>query len=314
MVQHSRRSIFALLLLVAVLVLTGCAPRVGSGAETAGAEEGKLRIDLPALVVEYDENGEASLFGTPVSSLGATLGTDLSALSLDAETIGTLTAAGVEHIQLVNAPNAIRIYINNEPLPAFVYDDAAFASLLTTLEMFGTDAGPAAGIAPLLPDLGVGIVLKMPGATLPLELKDLQLPTSEEALAAYDTAKSAEAVVNITIDYAADGSFVLGGLNPFMMGMVPQDALRLGPDTMASFTDRGIQSIKVTTQESGILLAINGETLPFIQWGSRDEFNSLIKLVSDITGNDTLAGTVGQLEAILFLPGGLSAQVTFPAQ
>ncbi|MEZ4655949.1 MAG: hypothetical protein R2911_00080 [Caldilineaceae bacterium] len=214
----------------------------------------------------------------------------------------------------MNAPNAIRIYINNKPLPAFVYDDAAFASLLTTLKMFGTDAGPAAGIAPLLPDLGVGLALKMPGATMPLDLKDVKLPTGEEAVAAYTTAKNAQAIVNITIDYAADGTFALGGLNPFMAGMVPQDALRLDAETMGSFTDRGIQSIKVTTQESGIMLAINGETLPFIQWGSRDEFNSLMELVSAMTGSDTLANTVSQLEAILFLPGGLSAQVTFPAQ
>lgn len=314
MFQHSRRFRFALLLLVALFVLVGCAPRVGSGAATADAAEGSLRIDLPALVVEYDENGEASLFSTPVSSLGATLGADLSALSLGAETVGSLTAAGVEHIQIVNAPNAIRIFINNNPLPAFVYDDAAFASLLSTLEMFGTDAGAAAGIAPLLPNLGVGLAMKMPGATMPLDLTDVELPTSEEAIAAYEAARNTEAVVNITIDYATDGSFTLGGLNPFMMGMVPQDALRLGPDTMSTFTDRGIQSIKVTTQESGILLAINGETLPFIQWGSRDEFTSLLELVGQITGNDTLASTVGQLEAILFLPGGLSAQVTFPAQ
>ncbi len=303
-------SLWLTAVLVVMLVLAGCAPRSGAGEGSASEEE--FYVDLPAILVQYDDSGEASLLGTPVSQFQAALGVDLSALSLGEETLQKMADANVESIQINNTPNVLRIHMNGNPLPAIIWDEAAMTALADTLASMGTDAGPLATLAPLLPNLGLGLALQMPaGVGQPLQTNGTAL-ASADALALFEAAKAANSSIALTLDYGADGTPEIGGINPFMLNMIgiQPAALALPAEQLESIASQGIESLSIKTVQGGLLIAINGNTLPFLQWSSGDEITNMLSLAGAFAGPE-LAATLGQLQLIFNFPG-LSATVTFP--
>ncbi len=314
MIMNSKRSLFFTLVLVAVLTIAGCAPRAGAGT-AASASSDTLYVDLPSILVEYDAEGQASLLGMPVAELGSALGTDLSALSLGAETIGKFTAANIQHIQVSNQPNVLRIYMNGTPLPAIIWNGDAMNALAETLTGLGTDASMLTTLTPLLPNLGVGLALQMPvpagEQVIPLATSGAAL-NSAAALSAFDAAQAAQASINLTLDYAADGSVAIGGIAPFMLNIIGLQpaALALPADQMESIAGLGIQSMGVKTVNNGLLLQVNGNTLPYLQWSNANEITNLLTLAGAFAGPE-MAGQLQQLQLIFNFPG-LSATINFP--
>jgi hypothetical protein len=302
------------LLLVGTLVLVGCAPRPGAGQGTVSEDE--LYVDLPAILVEFDENGDAIVLGRPVAELNDALGVDLSALSLGTETLEKFTANNIQHIQVNNTPNILRIYQNGNPLPAIIWDEAAMTALAETLTSMGTDASAIETLLPLLPNLGVGLALQMPvpagQSAIPLQARGTAL-AQERALQLFADAKAAAPTINLTLDYGADGTPAIGGINPFMLNMIGLQpaALALPADQLESIAGMGIQSLGIKTiQGGGLIISINGNTLPYLQWSNAEELNSMLSLASAFAGPE-LAGTIQQLQLIFNFPG-ISATVTFP--
>lgn len=300
-------------LLVGTLLLTACAPRPGAGEGTV--DEGELYVDLPSILVEFDENGDAIVLGRPVAELNEALGVDLSALSLGTETIDKFTSNNIQHIQVNNTPNVLRIYQNGNPLPAIIWDEAAMTALAETLSSMGTDASALESIVPILPNLGVGLALQMPvppgqnaialstsGATL----------TSADALARLEAAKAAASSINLTLDYGPDGTPEIGGINPFMLNMIGLQpaALALPADQLESIAGQGIQSLSIKTIQGGLMISVNGNTLPYLQWSNAEELNSMLALATAFAGPE-MASTINQLQLIFNFPG-ISATVTFP--
>ncbi len=301
-------------LLVGTLLLAGCAPRPGAGQGAVNTDE--LYVDLPAILVQFDENGDAIVLGKPVAELKDALGVDLSALSLGTETLDKFTANNIQNIQINNTPNVLRIYQNGNPLPAIIWDADAMTALATTLTSMGTDASAIESLVPLLPNLGVGLALQMPVPSgkqaIPLQTKGKAL-ASADALKLFTAAKAAAASINLTLDYGADGQPAIGGINPFMLNMIGLQpaALALPADQLESIAGMGIQSLGIKTiQGGGLLITINGNTLPYLQWSSADELNSMLGLAGAFAGPE-MAATIQQLQLIFNFPG-ISATVTFP--
>ncbi len=302
------------LLLVGTLLLAGCAPRPGAG--EGAISEDELYVDLPAILVEFDADGNGVVLGKPVAELKDALGVDLSALSLGAETLDKFTSNNIQHIQVNNTPNVLRIYQNGQPLPAIIWNEAAMTSLAETLSSMGTDASAIESLLPILPNLGVGLALQMPVAAgdsaIPLRTSGTTLP-ADEALALFEEAQAAASSVNLTLDYAADGTPEIGGINPFMLNMIGLQpaALALPADQLESIASQGIQSLGIKTiQGGGLLVSINGNTLPYLQWSTAEELNSMLNLAGAFAGPE-MAGTIQQLQVIFNFPG-ISATVTFP--
>jgi len=301
------------LLLIGVLLLAGCTPRPGAGEGATNEEE--LFIDLPAILVEFDENGEAIVLGRPAAELKEALGVDLSALSLGNETLEKFTANNIQHIQVNNTPNVLRIYQNGNPLPAIIWDEEAMNALAATLTSLGTDASAIESLVPILPNLGVGLALQMPVAS---GQQAISLATSgrtiapDQALQLFADAKAAAPTINLTLDYGADGTPEIGGINPFMLGMIGLQpaALALPADQLESIAGLGIQSLSIKTIQGGLLITINGNTLPYLQWADANELSSLLGLAGAFAGPE-MAATLGQLQLIFNFPG-ISATVTFP--
>lgn len=314
MIKTKKRSLFLTLLLVAGLALAGCAPRPGAGTAAAGSDA--LSIDLPAILVEYDAEGQASLLGMPVGELGAALGADLSALSLGKETLDKFTTAKIQNLQINNQPNVLRIYMNGQPLPAIIWNEEAMTALADTLTGMGTDASMLSTLTPLLPNLGVGLALKMPVPSgqneIPLNTAGVKLD-SATALKSFDAAKAAVSNINLVITYAADGTPTIEGIAPFMLNMIGLNpaALALPADQLESIAGQGIQSLGIKTVQGGLLLQLNGNALPYLQWSNANEITNLLSLAGAFAGPE-MAGQLQQLQLIFNFPG-LSATVNFPS-
>lgn len=315
MIMKSKRSLFLTVVLVAGLLLAGCTPRPGAGTAASSAGSDAFYVDLPAILIEFDADGQASILGMPAAQLGTALGADLSAVALDTETLGKFTAANIQNIQINNQPNVLRIYMNSTPLPAIIWDEDAMNALAETLMGMGTDASLLSTVAPLLPNLGVGLALKMP---VPSGKQAIELKTSganidsATALKAFAAAKAAQSSINLTLTYAADGKPTIEGIAPFMLGMIIPDQaiLARSPDELESIAKLGIKSISIKTVQNGLLLQLNGNALPYLQWSNANEFTNLLTLAGAFAGPDT-AAQLQQLQLIANFPG-LSATVNFP--
>lgn len=315
MIMKSKRSLFLTFVLVAGLLLAGCTPRPGAGTAASSAGSDAFYVDLPSILIEFDAEGQASILGMPAAQLGAALGADLSAVALDAETLGKFTAANIQNIQINNQPNVLRIYMNSTPLPAIIWNEDAMNALAETLTGMGTDASMLSTLTPLLPNLGVGLALKMP---VPSGKQEIALSTSganidsATALKAFDAAKAAQSNINLTITYAADGTPTIEGIAPFMLNMIGLNPtmLAMPADQLESIAGQGIQSIGIKTVQNGLVLQLNGNALPYLQWSNANEITNLLTLAGAFAGPE-MAGQLQQLQLIFNFPG-LSATVNFP--
>ncbi len=211
----------AALFVALTLALAGCGARLGPSTTPAAAAD-ELVVDIPTIYIDFDADGNATLGGIPVSQLGAALGSDLSSISMEPTTIERLQKLDIQHIQLATRPSGALIFVNGKPAPAFVWNEESLAALVATLDAMGQDLGAAGGILPLLPKLGLNIGLRFPvtagKSEIPLTVSNA--PFDNVAKTDLAAVVAQQPTIPLEINYAADGTFELGGINPLMAGMI----------------------------------------------------------------------------------------------
>jgi hypothetical protein len=298
-----------MLLTLAVFAFSACAPRAGQGevAQMPGAEQ--FAVDLPAIVLDIDAEGNPSLAGAPLAQLGASLGASgLQEFSLPADVVARLTGANVQHIQINNTASGLRLLVNGQEIPSLAWDGE---SLQTAQGFVGSMGGSLpAGLDALLPSigkLGVGVILRFPpgqGAELiPLEVtgEGSAAAEAEAATAAYLESVGDPAMITIPIFYEADGGWTVAGMTDAewtaLTGQSFWSALRLPPDTIASLSEAGVTEMTLSTDSEGLHLAVNGNPLPHLSWGG-GKLNYVIDLASGAGLLDAVAAGEEQAAAV----------------
>jgi hypothetical protein len=292
--RNRRLALLLTVLLVAVLLLTACGPRPEQGDLASGATETELVVDLPALYIDYDDQGAASLSGTALSVIGAALGQDLSVLDRSAAEMAALQAAGVQHALVNLTPAGLQIAANGMPLVTLEWDETSLGSLGGLLAAMDDPAlAPAANLLPLAQDMSVGIVMRFPGAesaeALPLltsETVDMralnreqqqQLPTILTELGVPPIAAAVlPGLPALTITYAADGTAALTGLPALIATQIPASALtglNLQPDQLEMVAGLGLETVNIKNSEEGLAITVNGNPLPFLRWNGGEMQN-----------------------------------------
>lgn len=295
-------------LAIAVLIVSGCAPRASAD---AGASDGEMHVSFPSILVEYDASGEPSVMNMSASEWNDTMGVDLSVLAFEADTISDLTGGGVNAIHIDNQPGGLRFFIDGESYPSLVWDEVARAGLAATLDDMGTDAGPIVGILGLLPDLGLGLTMAMPGASeSDMTVRESSLLDEDVADETLTKARAVNPVAQIALAYDENG-VPAGQLPPtFALAGVTPDMMVLPADTLASFTDNGIESLRIMPTGSGIIISINGKDLPYIAWDN-SELQRLLGLLPVLAGDGLDPQILGFLPTLLGLP--ISIELEFPS-
>lgn len=315
---------------LAILALTACAPRPGQGEVAAMADADQLAVDLPALVIDIDNNGVPTMGGVPLAALASSFGAaGLEDLQLTPEQVQTVIDANIQHLQVNNTPAGLALLVNGEAIPTLVWDAESLQNLQSLAGQLGDGIPPVVGqLLPVLGKVGAGVTVRFPlaqGAELiPLEV------TGEGSSAASAQAAQEEFLssvgtpprLNIPVHYAADGNWTVAGMTDSewiaVTGQSFWESLRLPADLITSLTAAGVSEMVVATDEAGIHLTINGQALPFIDWGEGKLSHAIelavqAGLLAGVGGGDTdslvtaIEGllpmiTSSQIELHVFLP------------
>lgn len=316
--------------LVSLLALAGCGPRIGSAARTSAAGDASVVIDLPAIYIDFDEQGVATTGGLSLAQAGALLGRSLPELKLGASTIQSMQEYNIQHVQLINTPEGLEILVNGLKMPSFAWNAEVLTNLRALLTNVGMDLGTAGGMLPLLGTMGTGIVLRFPLAEgqEPLPLTDPN--AAEVAARAQEEARAFVAgvgdvpVIKFSVDYKPDGTWTVQGQGSAEWEEILPigwDGFDLDPETIQGVVDAGIRTLTVDTAQDGVHIAINGDALPVITWGS-GELNNMLELVkrsgilTTVSGRDPqLSGVLDLVESVLptVQAADFSMTVNFPA-
>ena len=115
--------------------------------------------------VKFDENGVPGIMGISGNDLAALGAGAVGGLSPDM--IAKLQAGNIQSMELRMKPDGLHIYVNNEPLPLFIWDSALLANVVDLYSQLSPDAALLPVIQMFLPYLDradVGILLHFPPA------------------------------------------------------------------------------------------------------------------------------------------------------
>ncbi|MYB77118.1 MAG: hypothetical protein F4X83_08490 [Chloroflexi bacterium] len=277
----------ALVIAVIVALLAVSLPaRIASAAQSsASAAQMEVVIVPPRITIALGDDGSlqsvtTSVFiggtATPVSisaddlkALGA-FGIPVPALGIDAMTLGLLTGAGVEHLQVVKGVDGlIDIYVNGAyTIGVNLGEDAAnYERVLNLVEGF-------TGIAIPLRDVVVPVVLAS-GGDVVITIGESAIPVREEgAPSGYvgTEQQEIELMAKANVSYDADGNLSVLGMSAADLGVVGTE---LTPAIIALMTDNGISELNVKINNDGLSLGSNGEMLADVRLGGADALGIL---------------------------------------
>lgn len=293
--MYIRRSLIFGFVFALSIAMIGCAPRAttGQATELAGAE--KAVIDIPALVIEYDADGNPSMGGMPLATLAPALGMDaamIDPLTLPAEQMTMLTDGNVQHVQIDNATDGVLLMVNGEPIPSLVWDDATMANAVEVLEATGMGQSMLDSVLPFVRTTGVGLIAHFPVADGNAPIEAVRIgPDTADALstaAREDYLASVDDGVpqlHLGVDYNEDGSWNVGGMSTDEWAStiegVPWDMLALSPELLASAKNAEIESAFVGTNVDGILFKINDKDMPYVSW-KHGEVTHLLRIAAQL--------------------------------
>ncbi|MEZ4861623.1 MAG: hypothetical protein R3C14_09960 [Caldilineaceae bacterium] len=264
-------------LLVGVLLMAACTPRVGGGDLAAAVSDQDLLVDLPAITLDIDADGNASMGGVAVGDLGAALGVPLDSVKLDPSQVQTLVDNNIQHIQISTSPTGLTILVNGQAIPSLQWDSASLASADELLANMNNESlAVLQDILPKISDLGIGVTLRFPlqqGAEpIPAVVSGEGSAADAAAVAQANFLKSVggtPAKINIPIAYDDAGVPQIGGMSGAdwaALTGIPLDSLQLSADRLSQLTEMGIAKITLATDEQGIHISINDKQLPYISW------------------------------------------------
>jgi len=312
------------LLLLGALLMVGCAPRTGGGTTAAAASGQDLLVDLPAIVIDFDAEGQATLGGAPLAALNPSLASLDTMIGPD--TIGMLTENNIQHLQISTTPTGVDILVNGQAIPSLGWDSESLTGAQQLLGLLGNEGlALVESILPQIANLGMGVTLRFPpsqGAELiPLTVtgEGSAADSAAQAQAAYLAEAGSPAKINIPITYASDGTFSIGNLTAEQLTVLvgaPIESLTLQAEDVARYTEMGLQTLTLATDADGVHLTLNGQPLPHISRGDgKLAYGLNLALQTGLVGGGGESTEMGTLVAKL-LPiiqtSEINVEITFP--
>ncbi len=306
--RMQRILVLAALMLIAVLALTGCGPRVGAGDLAAAAAPEDAFVDLPALYVDYGTDGMAMIGGAPAANVGAMLGQDLSMLNLGPEAVAGLSSANIQHIQINNTPNGLVIAVNGRRMPSLAWDGAILSGLGSLIGELGVPLGGIEQMLPVLTNTGFGLVLRFPvaegRAIIPLVDPEAQRAVQEAqaAVEQYLAGVGGQVpAIQFTVNYRPDGTWTVQDMDAAAWEQVLPigwDGFNLSPQVVQGAAGLGLRTLGVSTDQEGIAISINDRALPKITWG-QGELGNILKLLEESGALEMASGGGADVQGLV---------------
>lgn len=277
--------ILLLLALGALLVLSGCAPRVGGGeVAAAAADDANLVVDLPTIVLDVDKDGQISIGGYELADIDDAFSPGLAeSLPIDAALVKQMTDANVQHVQISPNGDTLQLLVNGLEMPTLAFDANSLEAAGVLLGALGVQEG-LEDILPLLAQLGAGVTLNFPVAegteAIPMMV---QGEAAAEMMAAQERFLSRvknPPSITLPIEYAEDGTWSLSGLKGRALaaltdGALAPETLVLEQEVIDNLMAAGITSMSISTGQNGVTISVNDEALPSLDWSDGKLANAL---------------------------------------
>jgi len=330
--QQSRLTTWAAILMVAVLILAGCAPRAGGGATMTVPGAENLAIDLPALLIDFDHAGQPSVGNVPVAQLASQFAPGLlDSLVLPPELVQYMVDSNIQHLQISNSPEGLILQINSRSLPSLKWNGEILEDTAGVIELLGAELGAGAALVekllPLIAHVGVGVIVRFPAAEGVAQIPLYSTEGPETALATKQAQDQFLATVDspptitVPVFYDAQGSWRVGDLTDAewinLTGLAVFDSFRMQPTAVNQLMQQGISQLSISTDANGIHVSINRHSLPYIGWAD-GELNNVLDLAEQMGLWNTLADrsmNTGEIVAMIeqLLPIVQTSEVTITA-
>lgn len=254
------------------------------GETTVTPAEGAATGEPLSLGITYDPEGNPSAMGLSPDAFAALTGGALPTLS--PTTLQTLSTLGWNKLQIKTTPNAIQLVANDDQaLPSLAFDAASLQRLveLATPMMSGTPETMATiqQLTTMLAQQPLNLSVGFNGTPVETNLSDLP------------------------VGIADGGAITFGGM--------PIPGAAIPPATLEQLSAAGVQSVGVAATDGGVLLAVNGQTLPKITYTDAG-LNTIANLAGGMAGvspqmitGGLAAVTNAGLSTSIALPGGEAA-------
>ena len=295
------------LLAGALLLIAGCAPRIGSGEINDLPNNGDTLIDMPTLVIDFDAEGRPSFGDLPVVDLVNSLAPGvLDSVRLDQATLETMMANNIQHIQINNRTGGLMLLVNGLSVPSLRWDDETLQATAEMAKTFGAGLPELEKLLPLVRHLGIAVVARFPIAAgadeIPLIVESSGGEAAMQARDQFLAGIGRQPLIRLPILYHADGTFEINGLTDAeyttLAPQIPWSALRLNPDILQRAVDNNISTLDITTTPEGVSIGINGQSLPHLGW-DQGELQNLIELAGSMGVWEKMAESGTDPEAFL---------------
>jgi hypothetical protein len=254
------------------------------GETTVTPAEGAATGEPLSLGITYDPEGNPSAMGLSPDAFAALTGGALPTLS--PATLQMLSTLGWNKLQIKTTPNAIQMVANDDQaLPSLAFDAASLQRLveLATPMMSGTPETMATlqQLTTMLAQQPLNLSVGFNGTPVETNLSDLPVGIGD------------------------GGAITFGGM--------PIPGAAIPPATLEQLSAAGVQSVGVAATDGGVLLAVNGQTLPKITYTDAG-LNTIANLAGGMAGvspqmitGGLAAVTNAGLSTSIALPGGEAA-------
>ena len=198
--------------------------------------------------VAFDDQGNMSVQGIPVSTLGLNI-------QLPPNVLAIVQALGIDSLTIKTQPNGIDLMLDDKTIPGIAYDTARLNALLAVAPTFVGDPATVATleqVVPLLPGADVTVAVSFTGEPIgETDLGKLQVTVTPEG------------------DIQA-------------MGMTVAESA-VDAQMLESLQQANVQQLDVSMDADGLFLAANGQLLPSITW-TDESLTTLAGIVAPLAG------------------------------
>lgn len=259
------------LTVIAALLLSACgAATVPTTDETTDSGQ-RFLISLPRLVVDVDEQGQASVNGLSIDAVNQIIpGAPLPDMAVNPFYVDWMTNTNIQHLEFASTDKGVFVFANGEPLPYLAWDGDSLTNLGTVAGIANLPYGNLISkLVPIVQRTGLNIVMRFPtqeGAA-PVAVRDPSI--APEAMAPVVEEVAPSFVTRIDVNYDANGVPTIAGISSRDLAeagvFLP---IELTPELLAQLKGNGVEEIRFVTGPNGVTITVNGEALPQVAWNS----------------------------------------------
>jgi hypothetical protein len=259
------------LTVIAALLLGACgAATVPTTDETTESGQ-RFLISLPRLIVDVDEQGQASVNGLSIDAVNQILpGAPLPDLTINPFYVDWMTNTNMQHLELASTDEGVFLFANGEPLPYLAWDGDSLANLGTIAGIANLPYGNLiTKLVPIVQRTGLNIVMRFPSQEGAAEIPVRDPTIAPEAMTPVTEEVAPSFVTRLDVNYDANGVPTIAGISSRDLAQAGVFLpIELTPELLAQLKANDVKEIRFVTGPNGVSITVNGEALPQIAWNS----------------------------------------------